>query len=254
MRFDHVTTQDAFAAALLEPNSLTPSFLTAANRSRALAGLNVYRNNVAAGLFNVLASRFSTVRRIVGDESFLSAARDFIASCPPRSAVLMKYGDEFPGFVRRRGAAVCFRYVADIADLELARGRAYHAADATPLSHRAFATLSGDEFSGKRVTLHPSTSLLISRFPVVSVWRAHQTDTSYHPTHARGAEAALISRPFLDIEVHLLPDGSYAFLDALRSGGTIAEALNAGADSAAAFDLTENLSLLISSNIVIALH
>lgn len=254
MRFDHLRTQSAFAAALLEPASLTPPFLTAANRSKALAGLDVYRNNVAAGLFNVLASRFAAVRRIVGDESFLPAARDFIASCPPRSAVLMEYGDEFPGFVRRRGAAACFRYVADIADLEVARGRAYHAADATPLGHRAFAALSGDEFSSKRVTLHPSVFLLKSRFPVVSVWQAHQAGAGDHPTHARGAEAALISRPFLDVEVHLLTDGSYAFLSALHSGSTIAEALNTGADNAAAFDLTENLSLLISSNIVVALY
>jgi hypothetical protein len=254
MRFDRVTTQSAFAAALFEPASLVPAVITAASHPRTRAGLNVYRNNVAAGLFNVLASRFPTVRRIVGDESFAPAARAFIAAHPPRSAVLMEYGQEFPGFVRRRGTDACFRYVADIADLELARSRAYHAADATPLSHGAFVALSGDEFSGRRVTLHPSVSLLKSRFPVISVWQSQQACGGDHPTHARGAEAALISRPFLDIEIYLLTDGSYAFLNALHSGSTIAEALKAGADSAAAFDLTESLSLLISSNIVVALQ
>lgn len=202
----------------------------------------------------MIASRFSAVRRIVGDESFLPAARDFIAAHPPHSAVLMEYGQEFPGFVRRCGSAACFRYVADIADLELARGRAYHAADATPLSHRAFTAFSGGEFSQKRVTLHPSISLIASRFPVVSVWRAHQTGASDHPAPARGAEAALISRPFLDVEVRLLPSGGHAFLNALQEGRTIGEALNAGADSADSFDLAENLSLLIGSNIVIALR
>lgn len=255
MRFDHGTTQRTFAAALLEPASSVPSVITAASHPRTRAGLDVYRNNVAFGLFNVLASRFSTVRRIAGDESFLPAARDFLAEHPPRSAVLIEYGDEFPDFVRRRGSAACFQYVADIAELELARGHAYHALDATPLSREAFSSIPGNEFCEKRVALHPSVSLLTSRFPVVSVWEANQNAANNSDdSSARGAEAALISRPFLEVEVHLLPDGGHTFLSALREGCTIAEAANAGADCTETFDLARNLSLLIGSHIVIGLH
>jgi len=253
MRSDHATTQVSFTTALLDPAEPPPRFLTATSRSRARCGLGVYRNNVAAGLLNVLATRFTTVRQIVGDDSFLPAARDFIIAHPPRSAVLMTYGSEFPDFVRRRGSAACFRYVADIAELELARGHAYHAADADPLNNDAFSTIPSDKFATKSMRLHPSVSLLTSRFPIVSVWQAHHTGVD-KPAHARGAEAALISRPFLDVEVHLLPDGGYAFLETLRNGGTITDAANAGAGAAEAFDLTLNLSLLISSRIVIAIR
>ena len=57
----------------------------------------------------------------------------YVTSEPPRSPVLLEYGDSFPQFLRNIGQGAAADYLADVAELEAARTRAYHAADATPL-------------------------------------------------------------------------------------------------------------------------
>lgn len=252
MRRAHAHTQSALAASILAPELPVPRFLIASSRTRARNGLDIYRNNVAAGLLNVMSARFPVVRKLAGDDSFFSAARRFIAAHPPRSAVLMEYGEGFPKFIRELGWAACFRYMADIATLELARGRAYHAPDADPLTPGQWSQIPADTLGEKRVDLHPSVSLIASRFPIVSAWRASIAEKS--SPCLIGSEAALIARPFLDVEVHALPVGGLECLQALQHGATIGEALTAGADATTEFDLTHNLALIISSNIVTALR
>lgn len=253
MQRTHADTQSVLAAAILAPERPAPRFLIAANRTRARNGFDVYRNNVAAGLLNVLAARFPAMRRLAGDDSFFAVARGFLAAHPPRSPVLMAYGDGFPDFIRALGSAAYFHYMADVATLELARGRAYHAADADPLAPEQWAVIPADVLGEKRVELHPSMSLIASRFPILSAWRTSESGVE-NGSPTAGAEAALVARPFLEVEVRALPAGGFAYLQALQRGATIAEALSAGANAAPEFDLALNLSILIGENIVTALR
>jgi hypothetical protein len=238
--------QQSFAAAVLGLPAELP--IRAATVARAESGLAVYRNNVMSGLIKVLAARFPVVRRLLGEESFLEKVRRFIAAEPPRSPLLLDYGDAFPEFLRRFGDDIgC---IADVADLEVARGKAYHAADAAALPPRAFAALPAERLAGLRLSLHPSVSLLQSRFPIVSVWHAHQEPADARSRQPR-PEAALIARPMLEVEVWNLPPGGFAFLTALSRAATMAEAAEAAMDTAADFDLAVNLAVLIQANIVI---
>jgi hypothetical protein len=242
--------QQSFAAAVLGLPAELP--MRAATAARAESGLAVYRNNVMSGLIKVVAARFPVVRRLLGEESFVGSARQFIAAEPPRSPLLLDYGDAFPRFLRRFGDDSCTGYIADIADLEIARGKAYHAADAAPLPPRAFAAIPAERLAGLRLSLHPSVSLLQSRFPVVSLWHASQEAGEVALPQWR-PEAALIARPLLEVEVWNLPPGGFAFLTALQRGASMAEAAEAAMDAAPEFDLAVNLSVLIQSNIVIGL-
>jgi hypothetical protein len=237
--------QRSFAAAVLGSSVELP--IRAATAARAESGLAVYRNNVMSSLIKVVTARFPTVRRLLGEDCFLESVRRFIVAEPPRSPLLLEYGDAFPHFLRRIGDDVC---VADIADLEVARGMAYHAADATPLPPQAFAAIPAERLAGLRLTFHPSVSLLQSRFPIVSLWQATQEagDVVMPQEHP---EAALIARPMLEVEVWNLPPGGFAFLTALRRGAAMAEAAEAAMDVAPEFDLAVNLSVLIKANVVI---
>jgi hypothetical protein len=241
--------QHCFSAAVLGLPVEVPIGLRAATPGRAESGLAVYRNNVMSGLIKVVAARFPTVRRLLGEESFLEWIRLFIAAEPPRSPLLLDYGDGFPQFLRRLGDDACAGYIADIADLEVARGRAYHAADAAPLPPQAFADIPAERLAGLRLTLHPSVSLLQSRFPVVSLWHDCQDlcDTTLLQSPP---EAALIARPMLEVEVRNLPPGGFAFLTALARGATMAESAEVAMDAASDFDLAANLAMIIEANIV----
>jgi hypothetical protein len=241
--------QQSFAATVLGLPVELPISLRAATAARAESGLAVYRNNVMSGLITVVATRFPVVRRLVGDDSFFESIRRFIAAEPPRSLLLLDYGDAFPQFLRRLGDDACIAYIADIADLEIARGKAYHAADAASVPPQAFAAIPAHRLVGLRLSLHPSVSLLQSRFPIVSVWHANQEAGDVALQQWR-PEAALIARPMLEVEVWNLPPGGFAFLTALSRGAAMAEAAEAATHAAPEFDLAVNLSVLIEARIV----
>jgi hypothetical protein len=235
--------QQSFAAVVLGQPVELP--IRAATAARAESGLAVYRNNVMSGLIKVVAARFPVVRRLLGEDCFLESVRRFIAAEPPRSPLLLDYGDAFPEFLRSISDDSCMGYITDIADLEVARGKAYHAADAASLPLQAFAAIPAERLAGLRLTFHPSVSLLQSRFPIVSLWQANQQAGDVALPQER-PEAALIARPLLEVEVWNLPPGGFAFFTALRRGATMAEAAEAATD----FDLAVNLSVLIEASIV----
>jgi hypothetical protein len=241
--------QQSFAATVRGlPSELRVS-LRAATAARAESGVAVYRNNVMSNLSKVITARFPVVRRLLGEDRFLESIRRFIAAEPPRSPLLLEYGDGFPQFLRRLGDEDCGGPVADVAELEVARGKAYHAADAVPLPPRAFAAIPAERLAGLGLSLHPSVSLLQSRFPIVSIWHESQKagDVALRRCHP---QTALIARPMLEVEVWNLPPGGFAFLTALSRGATMAEAAEAAIDAAPDFDLAVNLAVMIQANIV----
>jgi hypothetical protein len=236
--------QHSFAAAILGQPAELP--IRAATAARVASGLAVYRNNVMSGLIKVVAARFPAVRRLLGEDCFLESVRRCIAAEPPRSPLLLVYGDGFPQFLRSIGGDAC---IADIADLEVARGKAYHAADAVSLPPQAFAAIPAERLAGLRLAFHPSVSLLQSRFPIVSLWHANREAGDVALPRVR-PEAALIARPMLEVEVWNLPPGGCAFLTALRRGATMAEAAEAAMVAAPDFDLAVNLAVLIEAGVV----
>src|SRR4029077_17776024 len=135
------TWQSDFARAVRDPDLAVPRGVTWHNSDRPQVRFAVYRNNVVLGLVSSLEARFPATRRIVGEDFFKGAARLFAATQPPRSPLMMFYGDAFPDFLADFEPAREVPYLADVARLEAARTRAYHATDAKPLTPAA---LSGD--------------------------------------------------------------------------------------------------------------
>jgi Putative DNA-binding domain len=229
-----------------EPGALAPS--RPIDGRHADGGLAAY---VGASPIEVLVARFPVIRRLVGDESFRAMARRFIVSEPPRSPTLLHYGEMFPRFLRGLGGGASIEYVANIAELEMVRGKACHAADARPVGAQAFSSLRADKHNGVRVVLHPSVFLVASRFPIVTIWNNNQSDDESAMIERWRAESALVARPFLDVEVQCLPAGGHAFVSTLAEGHTMATAVAAGKAVTPDFDIVSNLAVLGEANIVV---
>jgi Putative DNA-binding domain len=245
--------QEHYAAAPIGPFAHAAS-IRAATGHRAKSGLDVYRGNIVVALVNALAARYPVVHRMTGDESFRMAAHRFVMAEPPRLPILAHYGETFPRFLRTLGQGASLEYLADIAELEMALGRACHAADAAPIGTRAVASLATERFDGLRVTLHPSVSLIASRFPIIAIWQANQSDDGDCMIDRWRPEAAMVARSFGDVGVWRLPAGGHAFFSALLSGATMAAAVQAGVLASPAFDPTINLALLGETTIVVGVH
>lgn len=244
--------QGAFADAILSATAPIAAQLGAPDRRATESRFDVYRNNVVLSLINALAARYPAVRRMLWEETFNAVARAYILVAPPRSPVLLEYGQGFPVFLRSFGEGAARDYVADVAELESARVRAYHAGDATPIGAMTFANLQPVRFASMQLRLHPSVSLLKSRFPVVSAWASQQPGEDAIIREWK-PESALIARPYADVEVRRLPEGSYEFLSALLGGATVAAAASCAQAEVAAFDLAPCLTVLITSDIVVEL-
>jgi hypothetical protein len=101
------------------------------------------------------------------------------------------------------------------------------------------------------VVFHPSASLLASQFPVVSIWESCQAPGEAGSVTRWGAEAALVARPHMQVEITRLPKGGHAFLRALMDREAMAQAADAGLAAAGEFDLAENLTILIRANVAV---
>lgn len=232
--------QRAFARALADSNAAVPRGIVA-----TLARFNIHRNNIAAGLTAVLATRYPAIRRLVGQPFFVATARAFIAAEPPRSPVLIEYGASFARFLSRFEPASGYPYLADIARLEWARHRAYHAADAAPADLRLIGRLDFSELPALRFTLHPSATVIASPFPLLSIWRTNHFDAEVKEVALdQGGETVLVVRPRLEVFTGALPPGSDVLIAALGEGKILGEAVDAAMAKEPAFSPTAALAAL----------
>lgn len=239
-----MTPQDEFAAGLLQ--QVCPPGLCTWNGSDPAQRYAVYRNNVTMSLIEALADTFPVTRAMVGEEFFRSMAHLFVHAQPPNSPLLVFYGEHFPDFIQGFDPAAGLPYLADLARLEMHYVKSYHAAEVTPLALYELASLLSDEnaLPGVHFTLHPSLHLIRSRYPVVSLWAAHQDAA---PASRLGSidlnshEAAIVIRQGLDVEVIPIELGAAQFIDNLHNHFSFAAAAN----TATAFNLGAALELLL---------
>ncbi|WP_292446211.1 DUF2063 domain-containing protein [Methylibium sp.] len=248
--------QQAFAAALLDAESPAPYGLFAWNGADPAPRFAVYRNNMVVSLVAALAGSFPVVRELVGEAFFSAMGRLYVTQHPPRSPVLADYGDSFADWLQHFEPASALPYLPDMARLERARGRAYHAADEPALAAQAVAARLADpqRLPGARLRLHPSVSLLDSPFAVVSLWAAHQGRGRIEDVALNEPEAALILRHQDDATVLPVPLAAARFYRLLIEGRPLGEAASAATASDAAFDLASALSLLIAHDAIVAWH
>lgn len=182
----------------------------------------VYRNNVAVGLIDALAKRFPVIQRLVGEEFFLAMARHYAQHHRPTSPVLLEWGAGFAGFLETFPPLADYPYMGDVARIEYARGRAYHAADGTPAPPETFL---GADPSLLYLHLHPSVQVLRLRHPAVSIWRMNQPGARPESLAHAGAETALVLRDAgFNVPVFSIGAGDAAMLEQIIGGASLTAA------------------------------
>ncbi|CDZ32589.1 Hypothetical protein NGAL_HAMBI1145_13600 [Neorhizobium galegae bv. officinalis] len=237
-------SQNAFAAALLHPDQPLPRGITTARGTVDSSRFAVYRNNVYVGLTTALGQRFPVTKRLVGSDFFAGMARAYAADHKPASPLIMHYGDDFPDFIAAFPPAASLPYLPDVARIEVAWTRAYHAADRLPLDVTALANVTPERISDVALVPHPSARLVRSDFPAGAIWSAHQGETVATVADWQ-AEAVLIVRPAMHVEVHVLPPRDAAFAACLLEGATLGEAAQTAFAAASDFDFGSALIGLI---------
>lgn len=216
-------SQSAFATALLHPSQPLPQGITTARGLADPLRFAVYRNNIYVGLMMALGQRFPVTKRLVGSDFFAGMARAYAADRKPASPLIMHYGDDFPDFIATFPPAARLAFLADVARIEAAWSEAYHAADRLPLDVAELSAVPTERIADMALIPHPSARLVLSDFPAGSIWSAHQGETVASLTDWR-AEAALIVRPAMHVEIRVLPSTDAVFAARLLKGATLGEA------------------------------
>ena len=216
---------------------------------RANARLAVYRNNARVTFEKTLAATYPVVQRLVGEPCFRGLARELAREFPSRSGDLGGFGAELAALLEIYYRDTAFAYLADVARLEWAYAEAETAADAAPLDLRALSKIHPDDYSQLRFVLHPTSRFVTSRYPVLSIWEAHQADDVRPVALGAGAEHVLLLRSTPEVRLHGLDTGTFAFARSLADGETLGDAHETGLAATATFDLDRALARLAALNL-----
>lgn len=203
-----------------------------------LRGLGAYRANAGGGAERALATAFPTIAALLGAESFAALARDFWQHRPPTRGDLGEWGEALPSFIADKESLATEPYLADSARLDWAIHAASRAADA-PDEPAALDRLGDSDPAALRAVLAPGSALLESRWPVASIWQAHQRDDADRFAAVREAfalhrgEAAFVVRSGYRVRVHALDAAEAAFMRALLARTSLGAALDGAASVAA---------------------
>jgi hypothetical protein len=214
------------------------------------AGVEVYRRNMFANLCNALEATFPVVRRLVGDDFFREAARQFVREHPSRSGDLNEYGADFAGFLADYPHAQSLPYLADVARLEWACQESEQAADGAPLDLASLASVAPGAYGSIRFALHPAVRLLRSSHPVEAIWSANQAARDGTPERHEGPDAVVVSRDEGTVRVNAVDGNEWMFLRALETGATLEEASAALDEEFAATFLAEGLARLVREGVI----
>ena len=242
-------TQNAFQSAILDPAAAVPDGIMNPDGAPAQKRFDVYRNNVAVGLSDALEAAFPVLRKLVGDEFFRAMAGVYLRKHPPKTPLMMFYGEAMPQFLSRFGPAKSIAYLPDIARLELALRHAYHAADATPVNARALAALTPEALMGAKLRLAPATRTITSNYPIHAIYRTNTVTDA--PKPVMQAEAVLITRAGFDPEIHAVNAAAVACVEALQRGQSLGQALATADDT---LDLGALLGLLLAQGAVTEIY
>lgn len=255
-----MSAQAAFAACLLDPRAPAPPGLKTWNRSDPAPRLAVYRNNVVVSLVDALAETFPVTLALVGDAFFRAMAREFVRARPPRDRVLTWVGAGFAAFIADFEPARGLAYLPEVAEIEMLRVRAYHAADAVALAPERLAVALAEPMAlaHMRLQLHPSVQVLTSRHAGPAVWAAHQLapeerDAELARIDASQAQGCMVFRVDTDVLVRRVSVADACFLLALRALQSLGVAALEAEGQDADFDLAAALAPLLRHQLIIDL-
>ncbi|MFS2104631.1 putative DNA-binding domain-containing protein [Ralstonia sp. Ralssp135] len=213
-------------------------------------GIATYRNARLAILRNALAGAYPVCRALVGEDCFDALVRDTLAVQASTSPNLHRYGNALPDVIAQSPLAHSVPYLADVARLEWCVHWAHYA----PNAHveAANVDLFAQPADTLRAGLVEGAQWVVSPWPVVSIWRAHQPDATValNEIDLGVGEAAAIAVRGHRVAVLDLDAPTATFLAACDATPSLQAALETTLAEQPNFDLTACLSGLYRSGLL----
>ena len=213
--------QTGFSNAVRHPDIAMPAGLVGPDGQPSEKRFSVYRNNVMVSLIDAMEANFPAIKRLVGNDFFVSLAREFVIENPPEQPMLFLYGDKFPGFLEQFQPIENYPYLGDVARVEYAWLQSYHADDSAVLDAAELGAVPAEKVGKAIFKVHPASWIFRSKWPAATLMDRNREGVDCRDIDLGVDEDVLITRPVLDVQTRILPNGGYEFLSALANGETL---------------------------------
>jgi hypothetical protein len=241
--------QTVFSNSVRHPDIAMPLGLVGPDGLPSDKRFSVYRNNVMVSLIDAMGANFPAIKRLVGDAFFISLAREFIIENPPEQPMLFLYGDRFAEFLEQFQSVADYPYLADVARVEFAWLQSYHAADIAVLDAAELGAIPAENVGKSKFRLHPATWIFRSIWPAATLMSRNRDGADCSDINLANGEDILITRPELDVQTRILPNGGYEFLNALALGETLEVAAGNAMASVDDFDFPGQISGMLECGV-----
>jgi hypothetical protein len=217
------------------------------------ARLRVYRNTVRSNFAAALESTFPAVRRLVGEAYFRRVARDFAVRHPSRSGDLRHVGAPFPGYLAEVHGQDQYRYLGEVARLELLIEEVLLAPEHPRLDLTVLAAVAPSAYENLRFVLNPALRLFESPYPIKKIWESNVLSDAEPGSIdlESGAERFAVLRRRLQLQFHPLSPGEWRWLAALSEHLPFAASLEAAAAAEGDFDATAALQRFVELGAIV---
>ncbi len=192
------------------------------------ARVAIYRNNLLSNYLGALQAVYPVVLALTGGDWFRQTARAYSAQTPSSSGDIQLYGADFAAWLASLDTAQTLPYLADVARLEWAVHRVFHAADLAPLAAAQLARVAADDQPQLQFQLHPACRLLQSDYPVQRIWTVNQPGYSgdQRVQLDAGGVSLLVQRQGATIQLVPLTRPVYQLLEMAAQGRCLDDILN----------------------------
>jgi hypothetical protein len=254
--------QESFSLALFD--QLTPELQEGFQETSDTAckqRFAIYQNNIFFSLTTALGDLYPVVKELVGDDFFTGTAGVYFRQHPPKKAAMVFLGENFSTFLRSFEHTKNMPYLADIAELELARHRAYHALDEKPLAAENIASIAPDTLAASSVELHHSLQYVKSSDPIFSIWQSHQEDINTgHGKNQQNKitlgepQQVLVVRPIYTVCMYHIEKSLYDFIQHLHHRDTIETAIEKTLNNHPLFDVGQSIQFVLQTQLITHIH
>lgn len=184
--------------------------------------LAVYAQAYRARLIEALATDYSVLEALLGEEGFSNLCHAYIDAHPSAHYSLRWFGRHLPAYLRQ--VRHQDPHLAELAEFEWTLAGAFDAADAPVTEPSEVENIPDEAWPSLQIRLHPSVHRLTFAWNVLDLWRTAK-DGKAIPAPARLPEpgACLIWRDGLSTRYRSLDPDENAALVAAASGADFAE-------------------------------
>jgi hypothetical protein len=134
--------------------------------------LDIYRDAYRLRLIEVLASDFSALKSLAGEEWFEAAATGYLGDHPSTFRNVRWFGAAFPAYLRALPGHAMQSVFADLAQFEWTLGLAFDASDQDATRFADVAAVEPQAWPDLRFAAHASLHMLDLGTNAVAIWKA----------------------------------------------------------------------------------